>query len=506
MSFASAPAGAAGRENVGGLRAARAPWPLAAIVLLAVAAQIHLGVNTDTSWNITLAERVLDGQRPYIDFIEINPPSSFLLCLLPTLAARLIGLKPEFMVDLACFVSAGVSLWLAAVILARAGLVARAGGARLALVGAAALLLLPAGAFGQREHIALMASLPCLAALAVWAARGRVEPAFSILAGVGAGVALSIKPHFALFFLPALVYLASRRGWRAVIHIEPFVALAVVAAYWVAVAIWFPAFFERAAPMVRDIYLPVRRPLTAVLCDPILANWLALNALLAFAGRKRLAEPLVAVPALASLGAMAAYLIQDKLWPYQGYPAIAFAALALGPLALDSLARLEEPRRARTVVAAASAVTLTIAGFWLASSADKPELERAVAALAPHPRLLAIGSDIAIGHPLTRRVHGVWVGSVSGLWMTDMSSYALQQGAVGEEANRLESYLRLDREGLVADIVNKQPDAILIANDSWLAWARRHADVAAALADYELRETANNVMVYTRVKGEGEGR
>lgn len=30
--------------------------------------------NTDVSWLLTVAERVLDGQRPYVEIIETNPP------------------------------------------------------------------------------------------------------------------------------------------------------------------------------------------------------------------------------------------------------------------------------------------------------------------------------------------------------------------------------------------------------------------------------------------------
>ena len=79
-----------------------------------------------------------------------------------------------------------------------------------------------------------------------------------------------------------------------------------------------------------------------------------------------------------------------------------------------------------------------------------------------------------------------------------MSSHALARGASGDEARRDEAYLQLDRERLVADIDDGKPDAILIANKLWLAWTKAHPDVAAALADYRWRETADGIMVYAR--------
>lgn len=473
-------------------------WPLAGIFLLGMAAQIYWGVNTDTSWNITLAEKVLDGERPYVDFIEINPPLSFFLYMPPTLIARLSGTTPEFMVDLFCFAGAALSLWLSGIILARGG---GAGvDARLGLVAAAVLILLPARTFDEREHIALIACLPCLAGLAVLAAGGRVALFEGVLAGVGAGLAFSIKPYFVLFALPVLLDLTRRQGWRAlVVRGELYAALATMALYWAAVAVFIPAFFEHAAPMVRDIYLPVRRPLTEFFSDPTILIWLSLAAVLTFAARRRLAEPFVATLTLSSVGAIAAYLVQGKLWPYQGYPAVALIALALGALLLGAPKPREgRSARRRVAVAAISTLLLTLAGFWFAVRADRPELERAVAAIAPHPKVLVIGSDIALGHPLTRHVRGQWVGSRFSLWITDMSSHALARGASGDEARRDEAYLQLDRERLVADIDDGKPDAILIANKLWLAWTKAHPDVAAALADYRWRETADGIMVYAR--------
>ncbi|WP_158815807.1 hypothetical protein [Methylocapsa sp. S129] len=493
---------APGRVNVSGFLASRTFWLLAAVVLLAAAVQIHWGVNTDTSWNITLAEKALDGARPYVDFIEINPPLSFLIYLPPILVARLSGTAPEFVIDLFCFVGAALSLWLSGIVLARGGAVTPAAGSRLAAIAFAVLLLLPMRAFSEREHIALMASLPCLAALAVWASRERVEPILSLLAGLGAGLAIAIKPHFALFFLPNLTYLAWRTGWRSLVpRIELWAALAAVALYWTAVALWCPAFFERAVPIARDIYVPFHKPLSTLPHDPTIHAWIALGALLAFAARKRWAEPLVAVPALASAGAMAAYLIQSKLWAYQAYPALALLVLALLRLILENPATPHGARIApgRLAVAVLSALMIFFAGVRLSLGGhDSDRLERAVAQIAPHPKILTIAPGIGDGHPLTRRVQGVWVGSVMSLWITEMSDAALRRNPTPEDARKFEAYRRLDRQTLVADIVDKKPDAILIVGDDWLAWAHNNADVAAALAEYHLREAVDDVMIYAR--------
>jgi hypothetical protein len=92
----------------------------------------------------------------------------------------------------------------------------------------------------------------------------------------------------------------------------------------------------------------------------------------------------------------------------------------------------------------------------------------------------------------------VWVGSTFGVWITKMSLAALERDPAG--AHRYEDYLHLDREMLVADILNHKPDAILVAGEPWLTRAQSQPDVAAVLAAYRLRETADDVMIFARAK------
>jgi hypothetical protein len=69
---------------------------------------------------------------------------------------------------------------------------------------------------------------------------------------------------------------------------------------------------------------------------------------------------------------------------------------------------------------------------------------------------------------------------------------------MGEQARTAESdrLLRADRETLVADIKNKRPDAILVADAVWKNWTLTHVDVAAALADYAPIGADGEIEVY----------
>ena len=66
-----------------------------AVVVGAVWQQATLGLNPDTSWLITVSERMLAGDRLYVDVFELNPPASVLLTLPPVVLAQWVGLRPE---------------------------------------------------------------------------------------------------------------------------------------------------------------------------------------------------------------------------------------------------------------------------------------------------------------------------------------------------------------------------------------------------------------------------
>ncbi|MDP1584138.1 MAG: hypothetical protein Q8M18_12005 [Bradyrhizobium sp.] len=65
------------------------PWVLIAI-LFAVAIMLRqvLAANTDVSWLLTVGERVLGGQRLYVDVFETNPPMAVLVYLPAIVIAR----------------------------------------------------------------------------------------------------------------------------------------------------------------------------------------------------------------------------------------------------------------------------------------------------------------------------------------------------------------------------------------------------------------------------------
>src|SRR5690606_32249232 len=78
MAIGEIPAG----RSVRGRRDSLVRWatvlPVAGMLVLAASAQLLHGLNADLSWLLTVTERMLLGQRLYVDIYELNPPMSAL--------------------------------------------------------------------------------------------------------------------------------------------------------------------------------------------------------------------------------------------------------------------------------------------------------------------------------------------------------------------------------------------------------------------------------------------
>ena len=82
------------RSSLGELSSARFVLAaVAAVTIFSVFYQQRWGTIADTSWLITVCERVLAGERLYVDLIETNPPFSVWLYMPPVALANALGVR-----------------------------------------------------------------------------------------------------------------------------------------------------------------------------------------------------------------------------------------------------------------------------------------------------------------------------------------------------------------------------------------------------------------------------
>jgi hypothetical protein len=467
----------------------RPALPLIAVTIAAVALRLLIVTATDVSWLITLSEKVLDGTRLYVDLIEVNPPASVLLYLPAVALSRLIGVAPEIVVNTLVFFAAGASLWIAGRILVRARLLDGVDGWTLAAFAAFLLLIFPARTFAQREHIAVIVLLP---ALAVYVARAQgISPGFAaiVMAGIGTGIALSIKPHFAIaIVLAAATAACHAKSWRPFFALEHWIAGGIVAIYGVSVLIFYPQFVAEVLPLVQAVYVPIHLPLFTILAHTAAILWLISIFLLARQQREAIFQPRFSILLLASCGFALAYAVQGKGWPYHTYPMLALVLLALAILPGTREKMTPEGlaiKNSRTDRLASLIITLCLVGtgfYWMTRGVDFTPLAEIIRRNAVQPKVLAITSDIGLGHPLVRQVGGQWAQRVGSLWITDNAEWLLKTEKSSAAAARLERYVALDRAMLLEDI-RRAPDIILLDMD-WEARTRSDPILSELLKAY----------------------
>ena len=487
--------------------------PLVAILAVALVERHFVIGNADVTWLITACEKLLDGQRLYVDVFELNPPAAIFLYLPAVALARTLGLDPQIVVDAQVFLAAALSLAVASRIVRYCRLLDGVHGSMIAAFVLAALTILPAQTFGQREHLALIAALPVIATLTA-RAEGARPPLRSILvAGLGAGAIVCIKPYFVLAIAMAAGAAAlQRRSWRLLFAPELRIAGGVAIVYAVSTIVYYRPFFTDLMPVLTDVYLPVRLPLLKLLIGAPVALWAAALMIILILRRGAGPHRPLAVLLSASAGFAAAYVIQGKGWPYHSLPMLALMLIALAiAIAYPRPAMAPDRDRARAKSLGAKSLGATAALGILAAASfaylDIAVDTRAAIALVkqvapPHPSIVAITADPAIGFPLVRAVNGRWISGHWGLWVTGNAATRRLEGGLDEPTRRrLAADVARERQRLIGEIRDGKPDIILIDDRGprWSEGVDGDRDLSAIIAaNYREVGIADDIIVLKR--------
>lgn len=484
-----------------------ADWPrcLPFMALFGIAMIVRALVpdNTDVSWGLTMAEKWLDGARLYVDIVEVNPPATIYLYVAPIWLGRLTGLRAELMVDALVLLAAAFSLVVTARLIRPLRLVDERQQFLLLMLLAAAVLILPAQTFGEREHIAVIAVLPFLAIMMRRAERSAVPLWGVLIAGAGAGLVAIVKPHLAAGVAAmAAVAALNARNWRVVLAPENFIAAGLLAIYVGIVLIAHPEFYETIMPLLLLAYVPAKERFASFITHVATPLWACCLLLTVRLVRGQVLAMPVGLTVAASVGFSVAYFVQQKGWPYQSYPMLAFGVVSLG-LAAGVLWRA---RTREWMLAGAATLGIAVAAFtWFNLADRRPGLAEAVTAIKPNPKLLQLSIDLSVGHPLTRQVAGSWVSRVGQLWLTFGAELRRDRGGLDAvTAARLDAAAALDRRMLAEDIVRHRPDIVLVQRSTgfdMLAWAMADPALGAALAPYSPRGTVGDIILLGRGGG-----
>jgi len=456
---------------------------LACVLVAAVLQSRFVPLDADVSWLITVCEAVLSGKRLYVDIVEVNPPASVWLYLPWVALAHLLHLRPETVV--AAAMCGGALLSLRATLALSARLPHPPSPFAIAAAIGFVGLILPGGLFAQREHIALLIALPTLAAIALLGDRGRLPRRTAVLAGLGAGVIVCIKPHFALALLLPTVW-ASRRLRSPAALVVPLAAAALPPLlYAAATLLWAPDFLS-LLPMLSATYLPMHAPWTDFLLSPLLTvpAVLVVSAVLL---RPADGNGLVASWLLGAVGFALAGLLQWKVYANHSLPGYALAFAGVIVLLFD-----RHGERRRRLVGAGVALLAAVMVSQTATILPQPGLAEAIRRAAPpHPKLITLGCQLVTGHPAVRHVDGRWVGSRAALFTAAGARF------VGLDRPGVRRWYDQDLALFAADVRRERPDIVLVETAE-RAWLLKEPAIRAVMRGYQPAARAGDIQVWRR--------
>jgi hypothetical protein len=483
----------------------RLSWLLIGLVfVVAIMLRQVVPLNTDVSWLLIVGERMLDGQRLYADIVEINPPMAAFAYLPGIAFSRVLGVDPRPVMDTIILMLAAASLASTRQILKRGSMFHDVGWGPLAIWAAAVLTIMPMQIFGQREHIATIVFLPAIAVYALRCNR-ELPPLWAILiAGIGASITLMFKPFFAAAVTLCIVTTALRSSsWRTLFAPENLIAGGLLSIYSVCAYKFYPEYFTVIYPLVRDTYLSWSMPASVVLINSAMILWLCSIISIFFLRRERGLDAVLLVTLVASLGFAIAFILQRRGWAYHSYPMVAFGMLAVGyAVASDAVTTSSAPRRFNLAAMFLLAASFASGCVWFDATVRIGPLEEAVASLGrPRPKILMLSGEAAIGHPLVRTLHGIWVSRQENLWVREFVRLTLENGPIDPLMGaKLQGYLALERTWLIEDFKKQPPDVVLIdtLRDDWGAWARSDSELTKLLEPYARIKTIDGVDILRR--------
>ena len=452
-------------------------WTAIAAVMVSSFPLRMNGATPDVSWLTSMCERMLDGEKGWIDIFETTPPVPTLLYMPGVMLSRVAGVEAEAAVFATAYAATLLVLACTSHLLPE-----RIDGSipsRWAVVLPAAIFLfiLSNDSFAQREYFAAALTLPMFATFVRRAENGQ-WPSWQgrLAAATMAGLAFAIKPPvFALPFVATALFELSRTRSLAFLFPSMLPVAAVTGLAFTVVSLAaFPAYLDGVTTLMRDVYVPIQLgPYTAVLRERgfVATALCIIVGVLALVRQKPRRAGSLAMTVAG--GYVAAYLLQRKFFAYHMYPAALFVVVALAVLLWTQCAELVRSRRKLDVIALyAVCAALLISSLMTAFDDNRPEMrDLSWANELNRPTAMAIAPDLSAGFPLAQHISARWVDRIHSQWVARYTLIALRRGGLSEtDAQRYQSYFDGDIERTVRVIREKRPEIIIQRMGNGAGW------------------------------------
>lgn len=328
---------------------------LLAFVLLAILYFLRpYGLNLNAAMYLQAAQLLLQGQKPYIDFIDLNPPLIFYINVVPAFINQFIGTSAQIILIFKVLLLLAIfaSTWSVYMILKEAKPSIRSLTFPITLSFLLfCMFLIHNRVYGDREHLFVIALLPYIFLRFMrYSEKPRYPLFWSALIGLFLGITACLKPHFlfnvVVLELALLWFFHKRKPHFS----AEFNAALIFTALYVLHFFLLPqdiqnAFFNEIVPMVLNNYSSYHKSLAEILlmAPPLLFVTL-IFCIYPFLIKGASAQHiLLRVLALLGISFIANYLLQFKGWNYHLIPLYSFVFIAvavfIGTLKMETQSR-----------------------------------------------------------------------------------------------------------------------------------------------------------------------
>jgi hypothetical protein len=498
-----------------------APALLAALSVSAWQVQTALPLNHDVGWLMIGARRLLEtGGLSAERFVDVTPPLILALYALPVAVAGALGVSEIAALRIFVIGLAGASLCLCHLAASRLfGGEASAQVRSWLVVVAGVLLPLVGYDFAQREHVITLLLLPYLVGAAARAHAADPPRGIAVWTGVAAGLAIGMKPQYALVVLAAEAAVWRRRGRAGPgVELGGLAATVALAAAW---TVWrVPDYLRVTLPLVWETYDAYHSPLRDLVLwyDPPLLGAAILVALRLPRGGA--ARDLARILAAAAVAAYAAYLAGRTDFDYHRQP---FLVFAIATLALPLLRALSWGGIVAAVVFGVGVASLWIAPLdvhdarragrewpgWI-QGAVTTDILRSVESGGRGGPFFLFASSVADAFPAVNYAGVDWASRFSCLWLLPavIRARAESGGAIPEaRRQRLDEIERYVVDAVIVDLERARPELVFVPHVQqhqafggidfdFLAYFERDRRFARFWSGYELRDDTPFYRVY----------
>jgi hypothetical protein len=460
----------------------RLTWAILLVLLIHLFA-LPLWVNDDAAMYLEMGEKILDGQRPYVDYEEVNFPLIHYLSALPALLGRWFSVPSTVPFMLLMWILVAGSAFYSAALIRRfwPNLHRWSYWLTTGVIGFSAYLYL-SYIWGEREHIfALLVLLWFILRSARW--DGQVPPKrLALVIGVVSGLAVGIKPHFIFIVgVPELIWWIRKRK----LHLftpEVYGALGFTLFYGLYFLLQpdlLAAFTMLLSRLNEGYGAYYNVPLYVIFsAKPILYIVLSISigAVLVRTSSSRPFSAITDTFAYASLGGLITYLTQQKGWDYQRIPADFFVLLIViaGIFIISETRWVQTRSQLRLIVLATVVIFATL--FYAQSlqnirvryALSTPLIQYIETHSARRDAIILVDSSLFPGYPVLPAIGRRNASRYAVAHPIPLAYYRLEEDHTSEEHN-VPIYAQEYLTNLQQDILQQRPSVVIVRRQECVA-------------------------------------